>query len=66
MDANFELAADYFTWLSLSEFAVAAAHARRISEVAESVQFQLARAVTRRKFEPLQQHLIRPPMHGIP
>ena len=52
--ANFELAADYLTWLSAGEFAAAAEHARRISEVAKSVQFQLARAVTRRKFEPLQ------------
>ena len=52
--ANFELAADYLTWLSPDEFAAAAEHARRISEVAKSVQFQLARAVTRRKFEPLQ------------
>ncbi|WP_425516230.1 DUF1839 family protein [Rhizobium ruizarguesonis] len=52
--ANFELAADYLTWLSPVEFAAAAEHARRISEVAKSVQFRLARAVTRRKFEPLQ------------
>jgi hypothetical protein len=52
--ANFELAASHFDWLepdgSLSE---AASHALKISEVAKSAQFQLARAVTRRKFEPL-------------
>ncbi|MBX4990762.1 hypothetical protein ABID08_002483 [Rhizobium binae] len=52
--ANFELAADYLAWLSADEFAGAAAHARRISDAAKSVQFQLARAVARRKFEPLQ------------
>ncbi|MGO7733624.1 DUF1839 family protein, partial [Rhizobium johnstonii] len=42
------------TALSPGEFAAAAEHAGSISEVAKSVQFQLARAVTRRKFEPLQ------------
>ncbi|MBX4950922.1 DUF1839 family protein [Rhizobium binae] len=52
--ANFELAADYLTWLSSAEYAVAAEDARRISDAAKSVQFQLARAVARRKFEPLQ------------
>ncbi|QFY61716.1 DUF1839 family protein [Rhizobium grahamii] len=51
--ANFELAADHLLWLSGDEFSEAADHARRISEVAKSVQFQLARAVTRKKFEPL-------------
>ncbi|WP_172599249.1 DUF1839 family protein [Rhizobium leguminosarum] len=52
--ANFELAADYLVWLSPGEFAAAAEHARRISDAAKSVQFQLARAIARRKFEPLQ------------
>ncbi|MEX2742542.1 DUF1839 family protein [Rhizobium mongolense] len=52
--ANFELAADHLAWLSPGRFAQAEENARRISEVAKSVQFQLARAVTRRKFEPLQ------------
>jgi len=52
--ANFELAAAHLTWLSAGEFGVAIEEARRISEVAKSVQFQLARAVTRRKFEPLK------------
>ncbi|EJZ20944.1 DUF1839 family protein [Rhizobium sp. Pop5] len=51
--ANFELAADHLVWLS-PDFAAAAEHARRISDAAKSVQFQLARAVARRKFEPLQ------------
>ena len=35
------------------DFAEPAEHARKISEVMKSAQFQLARAVTRRKFEPL-------------
>lgn len=52
--ANFELAADHLTWLSAGEYGAVAEEARRISEVAKSVQFQLARAVTRRKFEPLK------------
>ncbi|WP_208722757.1 DUF1839 family protein [Rhizobium vallis] len=52
--ANFELAADHLAWLSPGEFAAASGHARRISDAAKSVQFQLARAVARRKFEPLQ------------
>ncbi|WP_132661098.1 DUF1839 family protein [Rhizobium azibense] len=52
--ANFELAADHLAWLSEGRFAQAEENARRISEVAKSVQFQLARAVTRRKFEPLK------------
>ena len=51
--ANFELASDYLAWLS-PEFAAAAEDARRISDAAKSVQFQLARAVARRRFEPLQ------------
>jgi hypothetical protein len=52
--ANFELAADYLAWLSPGDFSTAAEEARRISEIAKSVQFQLARAVTRKKFDPLQ------------
>lgn len=51
--ANFELAGSHLDWLS-ADFAEVAAQARRISEVAKSVQFQLARAITRKKFEPLQ------------
>ena len=50
--ANFELCGSYFEWLG-PEFAEPAAHAMRISEVMKSAQFQLARAVTRKKFEPL-------------
>lgn len=54
LGANFELAGSHLDWLgpdgSLNEAAEAA---RKISETAKSVQFQLARAVTRRKFEPL-------------
>jgi hypothetical protein len=52
--ANFELAASHLDWIAPDgELAEAAGEARRISEVAKSVQFQLARAVTRKKFEPL-------------
>jgi hypothetical protein len=51
--ANFELLADHLVWHSQAEFAQAAEHARKLSEAAKSVQFQLARAVTRKKFEPL-------------
>ena len=50
--ANFELAGSHLDWLS-PEFAAASSAARRLSEAAKSVQFQMARAVTRRKFEPL-------------
>jgi hypothetical protein len=53
LGANFELAGSHLDWLS-REFDDAAEQARRISEVAKSVQFQLARAVTRKKFDPLQ------------
>lgn len=54
LGANFELAATHLAWLSNgNEFDGAATHAARISEVAKSVQFQLARAITRRRFEPL-------------
>jgi hypothetical protein len=53
LGANFELAAAHFAWLSKHEFAESQASALKISEVAKSVQFQIARAVTRKKFEPL-------------
>ncbi len=52
--ANFELAGDHLAWLSANEFSTAIDNARRISEVAKSVQFQLARAVTRKKYDPLR------------
>jgi hypothetical protein len=55
--ANFELAASHLDWLSGQEFAKVAVEALRISEVAKSVQFKLARAVTRRQFEPLRSAL---------
>ncbi|UHS57649.1 DUF1839 family protein [Agrobacterium vaccinii] len=52
--ANFELAASHLKWLGgESRFGDAGLHALRISEVAKTVQFQLARAVARRKFDTL-------------
>nr|WP_307160280.1 DUF1839 family protein [Rhizobium paknamense] len=51
--ANFELLAAHLDWLDEARFEAQKAHALKISEVAKSVQFQLARAVTRKKFEPL-------------
>jgi hypothetical protein len=56
LGANFELAGSHLDWLS-PEFGEAAVKARLISEAAKSVQFQLARAVTRKKFEPLKSAL---------
>lgn len=54
LGANFELAASHLDWIAPNGgLAEAADAARRISETAKSVQFQLARAVTRRKFAPL-------------
>lgn len=53
--ANFELLASHLDWLhSDGRFDPAMADALKISEVAKSAQFQLARAVTRKKFEPLK------------
>lgn len=49
LGANFELAGSHLDWLGLE----GGDAARKISETAKSVQFQLARAVTRRKFDPL-------------
>lgn len=51
--ANFELLASPLAWLDDKTFAKAAEQALKISEVMKSTQFQLARAVTRKKFEPL-------------
>ncbi len=51
--ANFELLASHLAWLDKPGFAEPERHALRISEVAKSTQFQLARAVSRKKFEPL-------------
>ncbi|MFK0385836.1 DUF1839 family protein [Agrobacterium sp. NPDC090273] len=53
LGANFELAASHLEWLDRDGFQEASQHALRISEVAKTVQFQLARAVTRRKFDAL-------------
>ncbi|MCP8896608.1 DUF1839 family protein [Shinella daejeonensis] len=54
LGANFELAATHFDWIAPDgRLGDAAEAAKKISETAKSVQFQLARAVTRRKFEPL-------------
>lgn len=53
LGANFELAGSHFDWLT-ADLSDAAGEARKISETAKSVQFQLARAITRKKFEPLR------------
>lgn len=53
--ANFELLSSHLGWLhGDGRFEQAIADALKISEVAKSAQFQLARAVTRKKFEPLK------------
>ncbi|CAN7517950.1 DUF1839 family protein [Rhizobium sp. LjRoot254] len=54
LGANFELAATHFKWMSdFGEFSDAIEASLKIAEAAKSVQFQLARAVTRRKFDTL-------------
>ncbi|MGJ7039996.1 hypothetical protein J2Y63_003254 [Shinella sp. BE166] len=54
LGANFELAGSHLDWIAPDGSLIEAAEAaRKISETAKSVQFQIARAVTRRKFEPL-------------
>ena len=55
--ANFELMASHLAWISGDVYAPAAEQALTISEVAKSVQFQLARAVTRKKFDSLKSAL---------
>ena len=55
--ANFELLASHLTWLAPQQFEEASIQALKISETAKTVQFQLARAVTRKKFDPLQSAL---------
>ncbi|MGV3551479.1 DUF1839 family protein [Rhizobium sp.] len=57
MGANFELLATHLEWMGASEFEEAIAASLKIAETAKSVQFQLARAVTRRKFDTLAQGL---------
>jgi hypothetical protein len=51
--ANFELLASHLAWLNHGAFAEPERQAIRIAEIAKSTQFQLARAVARRRFEPL-------------
>ncbi|MDQ0423412.1 hypothetical protein J2045_004464 [Peteryoungia aggregata LMG 23059] len=51
--ANFELLASHLAWLDETRHASAIGEALKISECAKTVQFQLARAVTRKKFDPL-------------
>ncbi|MCB1445095.1 MAG: DUF1839 family protein [Rhizobiaceae bacterium] len=58
LGANFELLATHLDWLGdPGEFDAATTACLRIAETAKSVQFQLARAVTRRKFDTLAQGL---------
>lgn len=53
--ANFELLASHLAWLSPEgAFQTPIEQALKISETAKTVQFQLARAVTRKKFDPLK------------
>jgi hypothetical protein len=52
--ANFELLSAHLAWLGEGKrFTLPATEAAKIAEVAKSVQFQLARALTRQKFEAL-------------
>jgi hypothetical protein len=54
LGANFELAASHFRWLGEDdEFEAAARSALQIANTAKSAQFQLARALTRHKFDTL-------------
>jgi len=54
LGANFELAASHLEWLGQGKrFATASADALQIAETAKAVQFQLARAVMRKKFDAL-------------
>jgi len=54
LGANFELAATHFKWMSdFGEFTKAIEASLKIAESAKSVQFQLARAITRKKFDTL-------------
>jgi len=58
LGANFELLATHLRWMSdFDEFNESIAAAYKIAETAKSVQFQLARAITRRKFDTLAQGL---------
>ena len=53
LGANFELAASHFEWLADPALSGAAEAALAIANTAKTSQFQLARALTRKKFEPL-------------
>ncbi|MDO1584822.1 DUF1839 family protein [Rhizobium oryzicola] len=54
MGANFELLSSHLIWLGPADrFAKASSHALQIAETAKSAQFQLARALTRKKFDAL-------------
>ncbi len=55
--ANFELLASHLRWLDADRFAAEAAAAVRVSEVAKTTEFVLARAVARSRFEPLRSAL---------
>ena len=58
LGANFELLATHLRWMSdFDEFNPSIAASYKIAETAKSVQFQLARAITRRKFDTLAQGL---------
>ena len=54
LGANFELCASYLDWLDAAAFVEAATQARVISTGAKALQFQLARATARKKYEPLE------------
>ncbi len=51
--ANFELLASHLAGSDKASYEHAIADALKISESAKTVQFQLARAITRKKFDPL-------------
>lgn len=55
--ANFELLASHLAWLDGPRFGTERDKALTIAEQAKTIQFQLARAVTRRKFDTLQSAL---------
>lgn len=51
--ANFELLASHLAWLNATGYEAAISEALKISESAKTAQFQLARAIARKKFDPL-------------
>lgn len=51
--ANFELLASHLEWLDATEFGDEILAARQICDTAKTTQFMVARAVARRRFEPL-------------